>query len=155
MLENCHKKSHSTLRAKRACLHFEWTKVHKKCHFEDLLNTWSLRSNSVSRQVTFNRTKIGGKCQNWKEKKIKCDILSNFQTLRSSLNRHFKVCLDTLYVIGNLASDYRGHLVIFDLHLDCISHGCISYPKRWFIHMLLSLACNSQVVNDWLNELTV
>ena len=28
--------------------------------------TWSLRSNSVTRQVTFNRTKIGGKCQNVK-----------------------------------------------------------------------------------------
>ena len=26
--------------------------------------TWSLRSNRVTRQVIFNRTKIGGKCQN-------------------------------------------------------------------------------------------
>ena len=30
------------------------------------LNTWSLRSNSVTRQVTFKRTKTGGKCQNLK-----------------------------------------------------------------------------------------
>ena len=28
------------------------------------LNNWSLRSNSVTRQVNFNRTKIGGKYQN-------------------------------------------------------------------------------------------
>ena len=46
-------------------------------HFGEVLKTWSLRSNSVTRQVSFNRTKIGGKCP----QKIKCDILSNFQTL--------------------------------------------------------------------------
>ena len=33
-------------------------------HFGEFLKTWSLRSNSVTRQVSFNRTKIGGKCQN-------------------------------------------------------------------------------------------
>ena len=35
-------------------------------HFGEFLKTWSLRSNRVSRQVSFNRSKIGGKCQNWK-----------------------------------------------------------------------------------------
>ena len=35
--------------------------------------------NSVTREVSFNRTKIGGKCRN--KKKFKCDILSNFQTM--------------------------------------------------------------------------
>ena len=35
-------------------------------HFGKFLKTWSLRSNSVTRQVSFNRTKIGGKCQNSK-----------------------------------------------------------------------------------------
>ena len=45
----------------------------------EFLNTLGLRSNSVTRQVSFNRTKIGGKCQNGK--KFKCDILSNFQTM--------------------------------------------------------------------------
>ena len=34
-------------------------------HFCEVLNTWSLRINSVTRQVTFNRTKIGEKCQSW------------------------------------------------------------------------------------------
>ena len=33
-------------------------------HFGEFLKTWSLRSNSVTRQVTFHRTKIGGKRQN-------------------------------------------------------------------------------------------
>ena len=34
-------------------------------HFGEFLKMWSLRSNSVTRQVSFSRTKIGGKCQNW------------------------------------------------------------------------------------------
>ena len=38
----------------------------KIVHFGEFLKTWSLRSNSVTRQVTFNRTKIDGKCQNKK-----------------------------------------------------------------------------------------
>ena len=32
-------------------------------HFGEFLKKWSLRSNSVTRQVSFNRTKIGEKCQ--------------------------------------------------------------------------------------------
>ena len=35
-------------------------------HFGEFLKTWSLRSNSVTRHVGFNRTNIGGKCQNSK-----------------------------------------------------------------------------------------
>ena len=50
-------------------LHFEWTKVSYKYQkwwiFASFLKNWSLRSNSVTSQVTFNRTKIGGKCPNW------------------------------------------------------------------------------------------
>ena len=64
------KKSHSTLQAKRATFSF-WVdkselKMPKMVHFGEFLKTWSLRSNSVTRQVSFNRTKIGGKCQNSK-----------------------------------------------------------------------------------------
>ena len=33
-------------------------------HFGEFLKTWSLRSNRVTRQISFNRSKIGGKCQN-------------------------------------------------------------------------------------------
>ena len=64
------KKSHSTLRAKRATFTFwvdkSWLKIPKLVNFGEFLKTWILRSNSVTRQVTFKRTKIGGKCQNWK-----------------------------------------------------------------------------------------
>ena len=44
-------------------VHVVW-KSQKKFHFGKFLKTWSLRSNSVTRQVSFNRTKIGEKCQN-------------------------------------------------------------------------------------------
>ena len=43
----------------------------------EFLRTWSLRSNSVTRQVIFNRTKIGGKCQNSKIKMIHFAWFSN------------------------------------------------------------------------------
>ena len=36
----------------------------KMVHFGEFLKTWSLRSNSVTRQVSFNRTNIGRKRQN-------------------------------------------------------------------------------------------
>ena len=36
----------------------------KMLQFGEFLKTWSLRSNSVTRHVSFNRTKTGGKCQN-------------------------------------------------------------------------------------------
>ena len=60
--------SHSTLRAKRAIFTF-WVgksclKMPKMVNFGDFLKTWSLWSNSVTRQITFNWTKIDGKCQN-------------------------------------------------------------------------------------------
>ena len=43
-------------------------KMPKMVHFDEFLKTWSLRSNSVTRQVNFHRTKIDNKCQNWKIK---------------------------------------------------------------------------------------
>ena len=65
VFENHRKKSHSTLRAKRATFTF-YLEIPKMVHFAEFLKTWSLRSNSVTRQVSFNRTKIGGQCQNSK-----------------------------------------------------------------------------------------
>ena len=48
-------------------LHFESTKVHQKwsilANWSIFLKTWSLRSNSITRQVNFHWTKIGGKCK--------------------------------------------------------------------------------------------
>ena len=45
-------------------LHFEWTKVDLKCQKWRVIENLNMRSNSVTRQVTFNRTKIGENCQN-------------------------------------------------------------------------------------------
>ena len=50
--------------------------------FGELLKTLSLRSNSVTRQVNFSMTKIGGKCQN------SMDILGDFQTMCDYVNEH-------------------------------------------------------------------
>ena len=83
------KKSHSILRAKRATFIF-WVdksslKMSKIVHFGEFLKTWSLRSNSVTRQVSFYRTKIGGKCQKFKNSNatfwviFKQCALANFQ----------------------------------------------------------------------------
>ena len=79
------KKSRSTLRAKRATLTF-WVdksslKMPKMVNLGDLLKTWSLRSNSVTRQVKFNRTKIGEKCQNSKIQMRHFEWFSNNVTL--------------------------------------------------------------------------
>ena len=62
-------KSNSTLRAKRASFIFRMDK----------------QSNSVTRQVTFNRTEIGGKCQNCKN----ATFWEIFQTLCSTLILHY------------------------------------------------------------------
>ena len=62
-------------------------------HFGEFLKTRSLRSNSVTRQVSFNRTKIGGKCQ---IQKFKCDILSNFQTM-CEIGRYRLLVINDIY----------------------------------------------------------
>ena len=54
------KKSHSTF---TFLVNKSWLKM---VNFGAFLKTWSLLSNSVSRQVTLNRTKIVEKCQSWK-----------------------------------------------------------------------------------------
>ena len=48
----------------------------KNGQFGEFVKPWSLRSNSVTGQVIFNRAKIGGKYQNSNE-----TILGDFQTL--------------------------------------------------------------------------
>ena len=72
------KKSHSTLRAKRDtftfCVDKIWLKMPKMVNFGEFLKTWSLLPKSVTRQVTFKRTKMvanaknqnGQNSQNWR-----------------------------------------------------------------------------------------
>ena len=61
----------------------------KIVHFGEFLKTWSLQSNSVTRQISFNRTKIGGKCQNWKKNQM----------------RHFEEFLNNVNVVWLLVTD--------------------------------------------------
>ena len=59
------------MRANRAALlswvNKSYSRMPKMVHFGEFMKTWSLRSNSVSRQVSFKRTKNGGKRQNWRK----------------------------------------------------------------------------------------
>ena len=64
------KKSQSTLRAKCTTFTF-WEDKYSKKKFKKWsiwqdFKTWSWWSSSVTRQISFNRTKISRKCQNWK-----------------------------------------------------------------------------------------
>ena len=70
-------------------------------HFGEFLKTWILLSNSVTRQVSFNWTKIGGKCQNTKIQMRHFRWFSNtvgwLEFLDSAL-----LCID-----GNICSSLR------------------------------------------------
>ena len=46
----------------------------KMVHFGDYLKTWTLLSNSVTRQVSFKRTKISGKCHLMPGNKINTNL---------------------------------------------------------------------------------
>ena len=52
-------------------------KTSKMVHFGEFLKTCSLRSNSVTRQVSFKRTKISGKYQNSKIQMRHFELFSN------------------------------------------------------------------------------
>ena len=108
------------MRAKRATLTFwvdkRWLKMPKKVHFGEFLIALSWRSNSVTRQVSFNRTKIGGKCQNSNATFWVC----NFQTMEKILsgktlvgqrngNDKLKGVFCSVHVLlPSLPSDFRG-----------------------------------------------
>ena len=110
------KKSHSTLRAKRATFTFRVDKsslkMPKMVHFGEFLKTWSLRLNSVTRQVSFNRTKNGVKCQNsnatfWVIFKqcvlscFQCMFLARAQAPRASTSWFFSLELSNFVFLGS------------------------------------------------------
>ena len=65
-------------------------KMPKMINFGDFWKTWSLRPNSVTRQVTLFLDKNWWKMPKWK--KIKCDIFRDFQTnFGPILARKFKM----------------------------------------------------------------
>ena len=76
------KKSHSTMRAKRATFTF-WVdksllKMPKMVHFGEFLKTWSFRSNVLPDMSVLIGQKL---VKNAKIQKFKCVILSNLQTM--------------------------------------------------------------------------
>ena len=109
--------------------------------FGEFLKNWSLQSNSVTRQVSSNRTKIEGKCQNLK---IKCDILKNFQTMCCSVIRSIRICIQTylassfcflwLFLLGPL-SGFESRIWSSFVCTRCKIHS--------------SLACTNWGVSKW------
>ena len=110
-------------------LHFEWTKMPKMINFGEFLKTQSLRSNSVTRHVNFNRTKIGGKYQT-----LKCNILSDFQRLWDARFAHVwdfvRLFLTTVIVVQRwLLFAERFNDSLFSLTVDespflAANYGC-------------------------------
>ena len=132
------KKSHSTLRAKRATFTF-WVdksslKGPKMVNFGEFLKTWSFWSNSATRQVNFKRTKIGGKRQNyvvgwfsnivpsvpWKAKKIIYFSHKNVRVPRGKLFFYWK--------------EGRTHVH----HLQSSSQLCLRYYEALFTIIFLA-----------------
>ena len=67
------------------------------------LKTWNLRSNSVTKQVTFNRTKIAGKCQNSKNQK------RHFESFSNTVHQFVSLSLfDILQTLLNFEKDSNG-----------------------------------------------
>ena len=65
--------------------------------------TWNLRSNSVTKQVTFNRTKIAGKCQNSKNQK------RHFESFSNTVHQFVSLSLfDILQTLLNFEKDSNG-----------------------------------------------
>ena len=88
----------------------------KIINFGEFLKTWSLRSNSITRQVSFNRTKIGGKCQNSN---------ATFWVI-------FKQCDAALYVYEFKISKSRECQTILLCIKSCILHISSNGPIKYY-----------------------
>ena len=58
--------------------------------FSEFLKTWSVRSNRVTRQVSFNRSKFGGKCQN---SKVQMRHFEEFSNIVQVPDKHIRLSL--------------------------------------------------------------
>ena len=118
----------STLRAKRATFTI-WVdksslKMPKMVNFGDFLRTWSLQSNSVTRQVTFKRTKIGRKCQNWKIK-------------NATFYGIFKHCVSALQ---NLQFNYAENVLVQILMRNNTQQPSVKIADNCWYWLLMSIA---------------
>ena len=102
-------------------LHFEWTKLKlpKMVHFGEFLKIWSLQSNSVTRQVSFNRTKIGGKCQN----KINSNV--TFWGI-------FEYCAHIVFENGPNHTWYCDNSGIITFHFPFLGHFLVLWAQQCF-----------------------
>ena len=142
-------------------------------HFGEFLKTWSLRSNSVTRQVSFNRTKIGGKCQNsnttfW-VKGLKVEnggkIQNGWLTLLHWLHYgfHYAIGVPTFFAVGcsrvilqleGLILTYPfGHELCKEEHRNDSSPLSSSWfsISNWAIIYLLSFSRNQDLQPSCLN----
>ena len=115
---------HSTLRATFTFLvDKSWLKMAKMVHFVEFLKTWSLRSNSVTRQVSFNRTKIGGKCQNQKINMRHYEWFLNH--VRFIIIAHWTKWTILVDLATDFGSVYNGDIVNSYYHLIRVKTGWV------------------------------
>ena len=111
----------------------------KMVQFGEFLKTWSLRSNSVTRQVSFNSTKIGGKCQtaeftNLKivaRNIVKWDFFLGFSNTMEAFLHFYSVLLQTLEVwrsSGSHCTSYKSLRLTFWGCNFCFS-SCIIFIR--------------------------
>ena len=108
-------------------------KMPKMLHFDEFLKTWSLQSNSVTRQVSFNRTKIGGKCQNLK---IQMRHFEQFSTNVTRVETNLRLWQDIFEYIWISLCPEKGHLKIacFDMTNVATLIKCSSQPTNSIIN---------------------
>ena len=137
-------KYHSTFRAKRAMLTF-WMdksklKMPKMVHLGEFLKIWSLRSNSVTRQFTFNRTKIGWKCQHSKIQMRQLWVVHRFSYHIMSQHKIFiPVLLQVFfYPLFLHANPQKNLYLFFHFRYQCLQ--CINYDlcQHCFFYGMIS-----------------
>ena len=106
-------------------------------YYGEFLKTWSWRSNSVTRQVSFNRTKIGGKCQNSKIRIRHFEYFLNTVSL-VKVNNHEIVIQQSQHSRQCTAKQ------VVDSILNCPFYD--SKWKRTFLVVLFSL---NWLARDW------
>ena len=116
------KKSHSTLRAKRATFTFWVDQSLLKMPKMANLKSWSLWSNSVTRQVNFDRTKL---VENAKIGKFECDILSNWLDVELVLN------FNAYPTMHNNAWERQFDIIDIFWVVNCFSKS--EYVKMWYL----------------------
>ena len=77
----------------------------KNWQFGEFLKNWRFRSNNVTRQVNFDRTKIDGKCHNWI---FKMRLFCWFSNTVEVLENHWKTICPTFWFsrFPNVKADF-------------------------------------------------